>query len=269
MDKVQLSIVTISLNAAQTISETINSVCNQTFSGFEYIIKDGLSEDKTIEIASSYKDIFKEKGIDFYIIEKKDSGIYDAMNQALELCKGTWIMFLNSGDSLYDEGVLNCIFGGQKSYIADCIYGNTVNVKENVEYVKKGYPISSIYYRVPFIHQASFIKREAMERYKFDLRYQIAADYDVYARMFDDGLKFSYIDCNIARFDLAGVSQTNRNKAQYEVGSIQREHGYYKKSIIKRIWFNQFIVRLKGSRIVYILYAKFKRRMSIIHKEFE
>ena len=51
-----VSIITISLNSEKTITKTIESVKNQTYKNIEYIIIDGKSEDRTIDIVHSYKD---------------------------------------------------------------------------------------------------------------------------------------------------------------------------------------------------------------------
>ena len=51
---IKLSIVTVSFNAEQTIENTIQSVLNQTYNNIEYIIIDGDSKDKTVDIIKKF-----------------------------------------------------------------------------------------------------------------------------------------------------------------------------------------------------------------------
>ncbi len=257
--KITLSIITVTLNASEVIRETIQSVYDQTWRDYEYIIKDGKSKDGTIEIAEMFRTFFSEREIDYRIESKEDFGIYDAMNQAIKMCRGEWVLFLNAGDSFVNSCTLSNVFSGSHDKGLACIYGNTINIKLNIEYRKKGYPISSIYYRVPFIHQAVFVRTDIMTKYLFDTRYKIAADYDLYARLFDDGLTFKRIDVDIAKFDLSGVSQTNRQSAQDEVYDIQKRHNYLDKLKLRRFIFNNIIIPLKSSKSIYKIYAYIKK----------
>lgn len=81
----KISIITVSYNSEKTISKTIESVYKQNYQDFEYIIIDGQSNDKTLDIIKQYKTIFKEKMI---WVSEKDKGIYDAMNKGLK--NGKW-----------------------------------------------------------------------------------------------------------------------------------------------------------------------------------
>ena len=87
------SIITVSYNSEKTIKETIVSVLNQTETNFEYILIDGKSTDKTVEIIKSFENKFKEKEIAYQWISEKDTGIYNAFNKGIKLSKGTWISF--------------------------------------------------------------------------------------------------------------------------------------------------------------------------------
>ena len=75
----KVSIITVSLNSESTIKECIESVLSQTYKNIEYIIVDGMSNDKTIKIIDSYR-----SKLDKFISEK-DEGIYDAMNKGIKI----------------------------------------------------------------------------------------------------------------------------------------------------------------------------------------
>ena len=94
-----VSIITICRNSEKTITKTIESVKNQTYKNIEYIIIDGKSEDRTIDIVHSYKNNISK------IISEKDDGIYDAFNKGLNLYKGDLIGFVNSDDVLLPNAI--------------------------------------------------------------------------------------------------------------------------------------------------------------------
>ena len=88
----KLSIITINYNNREGLKKTINSVINQTFRDFEYILIDGGSEDGSKEIILQHEAQFS------YWRSEKDHGIYNAMNKGILAAKGDYLLFLNSGD---------------------------------------------------------------------------------------------------------------------------------------------------------------------------
>ena len=96
----KVSIITVCLNSGATISDTLKSVASQTYKDIEYIVIDGFSSDKSLEILSSFKPV-----IDKLVIEP-DDGIYDAMNKGLDLATGDLICFLNADDFYATELVI-------------------------------------------------------------------------------------------------------------------------------------------------------------------
>jgi glycosyltransferase involved in cell wall biosynthesis len=92
------SIITVTLNCAGQIEKTVTSIHNQTCADYEYIVKDGGSTDGTI-------DRLRSLGVE-RIYSSADVGIYDAMNQAVALCQGEFICFMNAGDTFASPLVL-------------------------------------------------------------------------------------------------------------------------------------------------------------------
>ena len=100
----QLSIITINYNNLAGLQKTFESVFNQTFQDFEYIVIDGGSTDGSKELIEQYHD-----KIDYWVSEP-DSGIYNAMNKGIVRANGEYLQFLNSGDSLLGENILKNVF---------------------------------------------------------------------------------------------------------------------------------------------------------------
>jgi glycosyltransferase involved in cell wall biosynthesis len=112
----KLSIITVCRNIKDTIQRTCESIINQTWQDFEWIVVDGGSTDGTVEILKRYKD-----RIDI-LISEPDNGIYNAMNKGIKIATGEYLNFMNGGDSFYDNGVLEKVFKN-KEYSADILYG--------------------------------------------------------------------------------------------------------------------------------------------------
>lgn len=177
MEKYRFSIVTVCYNAVNHIEETVNSVFSQTFLDYEYIIIDGKSTDGTDDIVS--KMLEEKTGITF--VSERDKGIYDAMNKGIDLATGEYILFLNAGDCLLDESVLQKVNTFIDNNVGDVFYGNVIRIvggsqREYRVYssvcAKKWYYLSGDC----ICHQAIFARTEILRTRKFDLSYQICAD---------------------------------------------------------------------------------------------
>ena len=96
-----ISVITINYNNHAGLLKTIDSVVNQTYNNFEYIIIDGGSTDGSVDVIYKYAD-----RIDYWVSEP-DKGIYNAMNKGIDVAKGEYCIFLNSGDSFCDYQTLS------------------------------------------------------------------------------------------------------------------------------------------------------------------
>ena len=123
----KVSIITVCFNSEKTIEATIKSVIEQTHEYIEYIIIDGASNDRTIEIVKKNLHF-----IDFFISEQ-DKGLYDAMNKGIKTATGDIIGFINSDDLFCDSNAIKKIvkeFQNNKkldSVYADIFYVSKYN----------------------------------------------------------------------------------------------------------------------------------------------
>jgi glycosyltransferase involved in cell wall biosynthesis len=99
----KLTIITINYNNAEGLRKSMESVLNQTSKDFEYIIIDNQSTDGSLEVIQTFE---LSNFHTFKSISEPDSGIYNAMNKGIRMAKGDYIHFLNSGDWLIDELVV-------------------------------------------------------------------------------------------------------------------------------------------------------------------
>ena len=96
----KLSIITINYNNQSGLQRTVESIVNQTWKEFEYIVIDGGSTDGSAAYLESQNKIFD------YWVSEKDLGIYNAMNKGIKAATGHYLLFLNSGDELLNDKVL-------------------------------------------------------------------------------------------------------------------------------------------------------------------
>ena len=97
-DQLLVSIITVSFNGEDTIARTIESVLGQTYQNIEYILIDGASTDRTVEIAESFRPRFEEKNMPFTVISEPDKGMYDALNKGTRAAHGELVGQINSDD---------------------------------------------------------------------------------------------------------------------------------------------------------------------------
>ena len=225
MDKILISVITVCLNAEKEIEYTIESILNQDFADFEYLIKDGQSDDSTLEIAEKYRNRFQEKNIPFRIISEKDEGLYDAMNQAAGCAEGEWIIYINAGDALFDEHVLKCL-SSEISGSADVIYGDAVLLENDRYKLLKAGSIERFKNYNPICHQASLTRTEIIRKYSFDPKYEIAADFDLFLKACLSNEKgFKKTDFAFCVFRLGGISSKKIRQREKEFDASRKENG--------------------------------------------
>ena len=221
MKSPKISIITIVYNNVRDIEHTILSIINQTYPNIEYIIIDGASTDGTLDIIQKYRG-----SVDVFISEK-DNGIYDAMNKGLAQATGDYVLFLNSGDELYDTRTIQCVVENGKD--ADIIYGQTKLVDEDRNIVgdrrhraPARFDWKSFRYGMNVCHQAIYVKRAIAKPY--DLQYKLSADIDWVIRAAKKAKSTQYVDTYVARYLVGGMSQKRHRQSLKERYEIFKKH---------------------------------------------
>ena len=152
-------------------------------------------------------------------MSEPDSGIYDAMNKGISLATGEWINFMNAGDRLVDNFVLEKVFKHNYECV-DVIYGSIFYVLEGIRYHRKPKDLNLFYQCMPFCHQAVFTKTKIQKKYVFDLNYNICADFNFYYNLYINDYKFYQTQETIAYFLGGGLSNTKNINKIFENLSI-------------------------------------------------
>lgn len=204
----KISIITVAYNAEATIEETIQSVAAQDYPDIEYLIIDGASKDRTLEICGKYKDSISK------LVSEPDKGIYDAMNKGLALATGDFIGILNADDLYADPGVISAVVAKLKETQVDSLYGDLVMVDPvNLDKVVRYYSAKSFQLKrfekgdMP-PHPTFFVKRSAYESHgNFKTHYKICADYDLMLRfLYIQKISYTYLPMTMIRMRTGGVS---------------------------------------------------------------
>lgn len=252
--KILITVITVCFNAEKFIEKTMESVLEQTYGNIEYIIKDGESTDRTNEIVDGYAKRFEQKGIRFFHVVKKDSGIYDAMNAAVEKASGQYVHFLNAGDYFADNNVLKNTEYFVRKINADIAYGDIILIdgeKQSLRQYKKVCSKKLYFLSGDCIcHQAMFVKRKLLIDRKFDLSYKVCADKEWQLSQIVAGRKFAPMKLAVAAVLADGFSANHVSEFEEET---KRCVDLYIKSLA---WVYRIINRMKhNTAMVRILRA--------------
>lgn len=158
MKNPRFSIVTISFNQKDYLEECINSVLNQNFKNYEYIIVDDGSTDGSREIILKYKDKLK------FIFGKNDYGPTNSLNKGFEKAKGEIFYYINSDDFMLQNALTDANKIFQDFPESDVIYGNGYEVDQK-SFLKRRIFATKFnlynwkYNRLRFFQQGNFIKK--------------------------------------------------------------------------------------------------------------
>jgi len=215
----KLSIITVNLNNATGLQQTIDSVNTQTWQEFEHIIIDGDSTDGSKDIIQNYSHhLTISPSHPLKCVSESDSGVFQAMNKGIRLAQGEYLLFLNSGDFLVNKDVLSDIF--KTSHTADFLLGS-VKLSKDGKLVSYFHPpkqvtFGRIYYQ-GLSHQATLIKRNTFARfglYREDFKYNADVEYWVRTIILNT-CTTEIMDLLIADYNLDGISTQNNMSELY------------------------------------------------------
>jgi len=206
----KLSIITINYNNLEGLKRTVESVVNQTWQEFEYIIIDGGSTDGSAEYIETQSNHFD------YWVSEPDKGIYNAMNKGIAKATGEYLLFLNSGDHLNDSAVLQKIHIHLKD--KEMVYFNIREIRGNSMWVKKSPQeiTFSHMFRFTIPHQSTFIRKSLFQRTgMYDENLKIVSDWKFFILAFSKfNATYIYIDDDFSTYYLDGISTHEHNLSQ-------------------------------------------------------
>jgi len=197
-----LSIITISYNNVNGLEKTFQSIFNQTYQDFEYIVIDGGSKDGSKEVIEKHSNKIS------HWVSESDNGIYNAMNKGILSANGEYLLFINSGDELYNNTILEIAVEYLHTY--DIVTGNLNIISEKDNYIGKS--VDKITFTKLFNgtiwHPCTFMRKDAFSRTQlYDEKLKIVADWKWFLLgIFKYNLSYRKIDLTISKFYLDGIS---------------------------------------------------------------
>lgn len=212
-----VSIITVTKNCVATIERTLESVQAIKTPDIQYIIVDGGSTDGTLLKIAEYGDL-----VDI-LVSEADSGIYNAMNKGTLAAQGKYVLFLNGDDYILGDGfrqaksllereapeILSC-----RSEVVDSDGGKGARLQPS---------LWRLYFFNTIPHLSTFVSAELQKKYKFRERFRIAADYDLFLRMFVAGHKFMLSELVTAVHHRGGFS-SNARQSLDEIRQIRKNN---------------------------------------------
>lgn len=231
------TIITVTYNAQNTLPPTLKSVAEQSCRLFEYIIMDGASTDKTLKLA-----------IDAAIPEAKvysnpDKGIYDAMNKAMQVAKGDYLIFLNAGDTFHTPDTLELI----ARTIIDTdypgiAYGQTDLVDSSRKFIAHRHltapetlTLESFAEGMTVCHQAFIVNKKLAQLY--NLKYRYSADYDWCIRCLQRSRRNCYIPEVLIDYLVEGETTRHRRASLWERFRIMSFYYGFFPTLLRHIGF--------------------------------
>ncbi|RYX84636.1 glycosyltransferase [bacterium] len=206
-----ISIITVSYNAGRSVEKTIQSVVNQSYSTWEYIIIDGGSTDNTVELIQKYE----QPNVRW--VSEPDLGIYNAMNKGINMSKGDWVIFLGADDQLSPDILLKI-----HAYLGSQYYAVFGKVQFDNGHVMQSYFGLRIFLQNTVHHQSVFYKRGLFDEFMYDESYRAISDYELNLMIRKNKLDYKKIDEIISycssngtssEFNLS-LSETNKIRAK-------------------------------------------------------
>lgn len=222
----KISVITINYNNSKGLEQTIQSVIKQTYTNIEFIIIDGGSSDDSKKIILQYKNQIT------YWCSEKDSGIYNAMNKGIKKSTGDYCIFMNSGDTFYNEKSIEDIYN-ETHFNADIITGATIDNKNKIWYAPTDEQLTLHYLLKSSIsHQATFIKRELLAQFLYSEDLKIVSDWEFWIKtLIMNNNTFISGQTIVCKYDRNGIS----NSPEYYHILINERNKVISRLIPKRI----------------------------------
>lgn len=249
---ISFSIVTVTYNAESVIERTVNSVFAQTYPNIEHLIIDGASSDKTLSMVNDYvqRSQIAHNKHEIKVISEPDKGLYDAMNKAIRMATGDYVVFLNAGDAFPSEYTLQdiarCVV--KEGVLPGVLYGDTDIVDKDGAFLchRRLSPPQTLTWRsfkrgMLVCHQAFYARMDIAKNNLYDLDYRYSADVDWCIRVMKEAekkrLSLLYVKAVIVNFLDGGMTTKNHRASLRERFLVMKKHYGLFSTLVMHGWF--------------------------------
>lgn len=243
----RISVIMPVYNAENTIESAIKSVIIQKSNDIEFIVVDGASTDRTISIINRYKN-----NID-YVISEKDRGYADALNKGISHAYGDYICMLAADDCFFPDAFENFLQSVKPETDVWC-GGIILKKKYGYFYGYSDPDLAKLYKRCFLWHPATFFNKDVFSKFGgYDISYKVVADWELFLRLYTNGVKFQVEKTLITLFNDGGLSSFNH---QDEIIRVMKKYckPNLKVTNLKTMLDNEYCHNSKKDRLKTILY---------------
>ncbi|MBS7408824.1 MAG: glycosyltransferase [Prevotellamassilia sp.] len=249
----KITVATVTYNAAELIEKTIASVEKQDYPHVEHLIIDGNSQDKTLEAVHHYQERNSIAGVPHEVncLSEPDHGLYDAMNKAIDMATGDYIVFLNAGDTFHENTTLSKIAAAAERYGEThpaVIYGHTdiVDGEGNFLRHRRLSPPQRLTWRsfasgMLVCHQAFYARTDLAKANPYNLKYRFSADFDWCIRIMREAkrkkLPLANAQIVVADYLNEGMTTKNHKASLRERFNIMTHHYGIFITLFQHLWF--------------------------------
>lgn len=250
---IKITVITCTYNASQVLQRTLDSVMSQSYRHVEHIIMDGVSKDDTVTMALDYKRRSDDMdcGHTVRVLSEPDKGLYDAMNKALMMTTGDYLVFLNAGDVLADANTLSNVAAtaSDQEPLPGVLYGDTdiVDNEGNFLHHRRLAPPDRLSWRsfregMLVCHQSFYALTSIARALPYNInKYRLSADVDWCIRVMKQSEKESRRLCRVphvlTNYLDGGMSVQNHRASLVERFRVMHEHYGLLPTIGMHLWF--------------------------------
>ena len=247
-----ITIATVTYNAEQVLDRTLQSVERQQYPRIEHLIVDGCSSDNTLSHVRQYveRNVMPQHNI--RIVCEKDRGLYDAMNKAINLAEGNYIVFLNAGDKLHSDDTIAKLVESldweHRGLNPAIIYGETDLVDNEGKFLRhrrlqtpERLTAQSFLMGMLVCHQSFYVRTDVARLHPYDLQYRYSADYDWCIRILRHAERRRHRIVNtgliLTDYLSEGLTTQNHRKSLAERFHIMSHHYGTFLAVMAHLWF--------------------------------
>lgn len=242
-----ITVATVCYNASDTIERTLESVAEQSYANIEHLIIDGCSKDDTMRKVESYA--LKSSFHRVIVKSEPDKGLYDAMNKALQMASGDYIVFMNAGDKFHSaDTLLKIVESLPDGKLPGVVYGETYLVDCDGRFVsKRWHSVPDVLTWRSFLdgmlvcHQSFYARVDIARNILYDLKYRFSADVDWCIRIMRES-ELRRLSLHNARMVVTdylseGMTTQNHKASLKERFDVMRVHYGLVPTILRHVWF--------------------------------
>lgn len=237
-----VTILTVAFNAEKTIAKTIESVLNQTYDNIEYIVIDGASKDKTVEVVKHYQKAFDDvPGRSLTIISEPDRGMYDGLNKGARMAHGELVGQINA-DDWYEADAVETMATLYEKEKYDAAWGS-IRICGKKTWIKHA-RIGKIWTTRGWCHPGMFSRREILRQFPYALE-TMYDDFDYITAVHQAGKKIMTIDKVVSNFAFGDGGQSTKKSLKEVKRRVGVTYGIYKKyGMSKGYWFYRWMYEM-------------------------